>query len=222
MYKNKYLKYKQKYLSLRGGAMISDTQSPIETLQALKIKYTTNPSMPLCTFMSSLCHDNIMYLNSNKKLIQKIIDRINEDNNGIILTSTGDNKLSDDIYTIIDDDTNELIDSINNYNIKTACKNVVEENLQIKDKKFKLIKNRIKFNYIINSFLKKEYNFLDIPENKESSEYIAIYTEYNKLMYNLNTPKKETTLGFSEKFTTYNKRHKANLIIELLIQELYK
>jgi hypothetical protein len=214
MYKNKYLKYKQKYLYLKGGSIISeisDTDSLNNEFRKIFINYGNN-SRNLCSFMSSLC-DNSKYLIENKELIKKIIARIDYNNNGNELIDGHKNKLSYDINTIIDKNTNELIDKLTNNNIKTACKNVVDKNLNEKDSAFKLIKLPLKFNYIINRFLNSNYN---LPEHSESTEYIAIYTEYNRIMYNNDTPKKETNFfGSSEKFDAYHKRYAETLIVGL-------
>jgi len=188
--------------------------------------YGKNNSRSLCAFMSSLCDkEYLKYLIENEGLIEKIIVRAKGDNDGNTITETGKNKLTFDINTIIDTNTNELIKKLEdkNINIKTACEIVVAKNLEAKDDSSKLIPSPLKFNYIINRFLKSDYALsAALYTSTEysictSTEYTNIYKEYNRIMYDKNTPEKITKwFGLKdEDFDAYNKRHGNDLIVAL-------
>ena len=237
MYKNKYLKYKQKYLYLKGGSIISkkpDTAaSTMETnIEAIKnefkkisIIYKDNSKkllMNLCSVMSSLC-DYAEYFIENEGLKKIIIvwatDWATKIYKVNTITETDEKELRYDINSIIAKNTDKLIKTLKNEDIKTAYENVVKNNNS------KLIQNPLKFNYIINRFLKSDYALSAAQCTSTeysictSTEYTAICTEYNRIMYDRNTPKKETIPGFlynsSEDFDAYNKRHGKDLIVAL-------
>ena len=210
MYKNKYLKYKQKYLSLRGGA---SPIIPIDEFLKLTVIYMNNDKYPITSFISSFSNMSYM-LEQNEELILTLTAQIIQYNDVLSKNQNireNERKSGNEsknlvtlIYEIIDNNSTELIEKIENTDVKIACEKTNKE----------VSKNRILFNYFVFCF-SKSIN-IDFNNYKNTPELISLYTHYNERMYETgNPPPAKNLLFFSQNFDAYNDKHTYKLLSEV-------